>query len=152
MSKPYSVLAFQKTGATRLRLAHVGRGALLHHRCGPVRARAAQALGEAGSRSNAYERHSDVGGIWDDTNPNTPIYESAHFISSKSQSAFDGFPMPAEYPDYPAGSRFAIISAPSRTVRSAQAHPVQYRGRARAAGRNPVGGELSGGEVCATTV
>jgi hypothetical protein len=29
------------------------------------------------------------------------MYESAHFISSKTQSAFDGFPMPATYPDYP---------------------------------------------------
>jgi hypothetical protein len=47
------------------------------------------------------ERHRDVGGIWDDDNPGTPIYESAHFISSKTCSAFHGMPMPDAYPDYP---------------------------------------------------
>ena len=29
------------------------------------------------------------------------MYESAHFISSRTRSAFDGFPMPSSYPDYP---------------------------------------------------
>lgn len=47
------------------------------------------------------ERHHDVGGIWDADNPGTPIYESAHFISSKSCSGFHGMPMPESYPDYP---------------------------------------------------
>ena len=50
---------------------------------------------------DVVERHRDVGGIWDLESPNTPMYESAHFISSKTRSGFDGFPMPAEYPDYP---------------------------------------------------
>ena len=35
------------------------------------------------------------------------MYESAHFISSRTQSAFDGFPMPEDYPDYP--SRALIL-------------------------------------------
>ena len=47
------------------------------------------------------ERHHDVGGIWDADNPGSPIYESAHFISSKTCSAFHGLPMPDHYPDYP---------------------------------------------------
>jgi hypothetical protein len=47
------------------------------------------------------ERHGDVGGIWDADNPGTPIYESAHFISSKTCSAFHGMPMPDAFPDYP---------------------------------------------------
>lgn len=47
------------------------------------------------------ERHSDVGGLWDQNNPGSPVYDSAHFISSKSQSHFHDFEMPAEYPDYP---------------------------------------------------
>ncbi len=47
------------------------------------------------------ERHCDVGGIWDADNPGSPIYESAHFISSKTRSAFHGWPMPDDYPDYP---------------------------------------------------
>ncbi len=48
-----------------------------------------------------FERHSAVGGIWDLENPGTPMYESAHFISSRKMSAFAGFPMPDDYPDYP---------------------------------------------------
>ncbi|MEO6028456.1 MAG: NAD(P)-binding domain-containing protein [Candidatus Binatia bacterium] len=47
------------------------------------------------------ERHSDLGGIWDADNPGSPIYESAHFISSKTCSAFHGLPMPDAFPDYP---------------------------------------------------
>jgi cation diffusion facilitator CzcD-associated flavoprotein CzcO len=42
-----------------------------------------------------------VGGIWDIDRPDTPMYESAHFISSKTLSGFRDFPMPEDYPDYP---------------------------------------------------
>ncbi len=34
------------------------------------------------------------GGIWDIERDDTPVYESAHFISSKRLSGFPGFPMP----------------------------------------------------------
>jgi cation diffusion facilitator CzcD-associated flavoprotein CzcO len=68
---------------------------------GPSGLAAARALDRAGLSFDVYERHSDVGGIWDASNARTPIYESAHFISSRTQSAFDDFPMPEEYPDYP---------------------------------------------------
>ena len=47
------------------------------------------------------ERHADVGGIWDIDNPGSPMYRSAHFISSRDKSGFFDFPMPARYPDYP---------------------------------------------------
>lgn len=47
------------------------------------------------------ERQRDVGGIWDIDAPGSPMYESAHFISSKTLSGFPDFPMPDEYPDYP---------------------------------------------------
>jgi len=50
---------------------------------------------------DVYERHRDVGGLWDQSNPGSPIYESAHFISSRTQSHFHDFPMPGDYPDYP---------------------------------------------------
>lgn len=50
---------------------------------------------------DVYERHSDVGGLWDQTNPGSPVYDSAHFISSKTQSHYHDFPMPEDYPDYP---------------------------------------------------
>ena len=53
-----------------------------------------------------FERHRDVGGIWDIDNPGTPMYESAHFISSRDKSGFFDFPMP-KYADYP--SRTEIL-------------------------------------------
>ena len=68
---------------------------------GPSGLATARALREAGVPFDVAERHRDVGGIWDLENPGTPMYETAHFISSKTQSAFDGFPMPESYPDYP---------------------------------------------------
>jgi cation diffusion facilitator CzcD-associated flavoprotein CzcO len=68
---------------------------------GPSGLAAARALAEAGFAFDVFESHSDVGGLWDATRESTPVYESAHFISSKTQSAFDDFPMPENYPDYP---------------------------------------------------
>ncbi len=47
------------------------------------------------------EKHDDVGGLWDIDNPGTPVYETAHFISSRTRSALAGHPMPEDYPDYP---------------------------------------------------
>ncbi|MEH3117507.1 MAG: NAD(P)-binding domain-containing protein [Methylorubrum populi] len=61
----------------------------------------ARALLAEGVPFDCFERHGDVGGLWDPDNPGTPIYESAHFISSKWTSYFYGFPMPEHYPDYP---------------------------------------------------
>ncbi|NSY10185.1 NAD(P)-binding domain-containing protein [Agrobacterium tumefaciens] len=61
----------------------------------------ARAFVKEGIPFDCFEKHSDVGGLWDPENPGTPIYESAHFISSKWTSYFYGFPMPDHYPDYP---------------------------------------------------
>ena len=68
---------------------------------GPSGLATARAFAEAGIPFDVLERNADVGGIWDMSNARTPMYESAHFISSRTQSAFDGFPMPESYPDYP---------------------------------------------------
>lgn len=68
---------------------------------GPSGLATARAFAAADIPFDILERHDDVGGIWDMDNPGTPMYDSAHFISSRTQSAFEGFPMPAEYPDYP---------------------------------------------------
>ena len=52
------------------------------------------------------------GGIWDISRDDSPMYESAHFISSKTLSGFPGFPMPASYADYPRHDRiFEYIRA-----------------------------------------
>ncbi|MGW4350508.1 flavin-containing monooxygenase [Nocardia sp. NPDC004582] len=68
---------------------------------GPAGLSAARALKRLGIPYEQFERHSDVGGIWDLNNPGTPMYESAHFISSRKTSGFFDFPMPEDYPDYP---------------------------------------------------
>lgn len=61
----------------------------------------ARALKRHGIDYDHVERHSDVGGVWDQQTPGSPMYDSAHMISSKTNSAFKDFPMPADYPDYP---------------------------------------------------
>lgn len=61
----------------------------------------AAALRAAGVPYDHFERHKGVGGIWDLHNPGTPMYENAHFVSSRTMSAFRDFPMPEDYPDYP---------------------------------------------------
>ncbi|MBX6332204.1 MAG: NAD(P)-binding domain-containing protein [Gemmatimonadaceae bacterium] len=68
---------------------------------GPSGLATARAFAQAGIPFDVLERHADVGGIWDIENERTPMYESAHFISSRTQSAFDDFPMPEHYADYP---------------------------------------------------
>ncbi len=68
---------------------------------GPAGLAQARAFKRAGLAFDLIERHRDLGGIWDIANPGTPMYRSARFISSKRRSAFLGFPMPADYPDYP---------------------------------------------------
>lgn len=48
-----------------------------------------------------FERHSDVGGLWDINNPHSTVYESAHLISSKTTTEFVEFPMADSVADYP---------------------------------------------------
>ncbi|WP_312373841.1 flavin-containing monooxygenase [Pseudomonas oryzihabitans] len=61
----------------------------------------ARALRRRGLDYEQFERHSDFGGVWDLDNPGTPMYESAHFISSRDLSGFLDYPMPRAFPDYP---------------------------------------------------
>lgn len=68
---------------------------------GPGGLVAARWLAELDIPFDLVERQPDVGGIWDIDAPGTPMYESAHFISSKTLSAFRDLPMPDDYPDYP---------------------------------------------------
>ena len=68
---------------------------------GPAGLVMARALDREGIPYDLFERHTSLGGIWDADNPGSPMYESAHFISSKYTSHFFGFPMPSDYPDYP---------------------------------------------------
>jgi cation diffusion facilitator CzcD-associated flavoprotein CzcO len=68
---------------------------------GPAGLSAAAALKKHGVGFELHERHSGVGGLWDIDNPGSPMYRSAHFISSKYLSHLVDLKMPAEYPDYP---------------------------------------------------
>jgi cation diffusion facilitator CzcD-associated flavoprotein CzcO len=68
---------------------------------GPGGLAAARWLTACGITFDLVERQRDVGGIWDIRAPGSPMYESAHFISSKTLSAFRDLPMPESYPDYP---------------------------------------------------
>ena len=72
---------------------------------GPGGLALARAFKMLGLEFDVFERHSDVGGIWDPNNPGSPMYESAHFISSKTHSYYSDFPMPDEYPDYPSNKQ-----------------------------------------------
>ena len=68
---------------------------------GPAGIVMARSLTHEGVPFDWFERHSDLGGLWDIENPGSPMYESAHFISSKYTSGFIGYPMPDSYADYP---------------------------------------------------
>jgi cation diffusion facilitator CzcD-associated flavoprotein CzcO len=74
---------------------------------GPAGLSAGAALKGRGQPFDIVDTAPRVGGIWDIDRPETPMYEAAHFISSKTLSGFPGFPMPAEYPDYP-GHRLVL--------------------------------------------
>ena len=68
---------------------------------GPAGLCLARRLADTDADFRVFERAADVGGIWDIDAPGSPMYESAHFISSKTLSGFPDFPMPEDYPDYP---------------------------------------------------
>jgi cation diffusion facilitator CzcD-associated flavoprotein CzcO len=68
---------------------------------GPAGLAMARACVVMGVPYDQFDAHCDVGGLWDIDQAGSAMYESAHFISSKTMSGFDGFPMPEDYPDYP---------------------------------------------------
>ena len=68
---------------------------------GPCGLMTAKAFKNADISFDVLEKHHNVGGIWDMTNDGTPLYEAAHFISSRTKSGFPSFPMPDSFPDYP---------------------------------------------------
>lgn len=68
---------------------------------GPAGLTLARRLAATNATFTVFERNAGVGGIWDIEAPDSPMYESAHFISSRTKSGFPGFPMPDSFPDYP---------------------------------------------------
>ncbi len=68
---------------------------------GPAGLVMARALQHCGLDWDQFDPNADVGGLWDISHKGTAIYESAHFISSRSLSGFADFPMPEHFADYP---------------------------------------------------
>ncbi len=68
---------------------------------GPMGLAAARNLQRLEIPFQGFELHSDVGGLWDITNPHSTMYESAHLISSKRMTEFTEFPIGDDVPDYP---------------------------------------------------
>lgn len=68
---------------------------------GPSGLAAARALQKAGLPYIGFEKHSDVGGLWDINNPHSTMYKTAHLISSKRMTEFSEFPMKDTVADYP---------------------------------------------------
>ncbi|WP_109355488.1 NAD(P)/FAD-dependent oxidoreductase [Sphingorhabdus sp. EL138] len=70
---------------------------------GPAGLATARALRDEGHDVCVFERNDKVGGIWDIDAFGTPMYNSAHFISSKGRwtSHFAGHPFADDTPEYP---------------------------------------------------
>ena len=58
-------------------------------------------LKEYGFGVDCYERETSVGGAWNWRHDRSPVYASAHLISSKPFTQYPDFPMPDDWPDYP---------------------------------------------------
>ncbi|MDI1300881.1 MAG: NAD(P)-binding domain-containing protein [bacterium] len=68
---------------------------------GPMGLCTARQLKKHGIPFIGIEQHSDVGGLWDISNPHSTVYSTAHLISSKHTTEFTEFPMRAEVATYP---------------------------------------------------
>jgi cation diffusion facilitator CzcD-associated flavoprotein CzcO len=68
---------------------------------GPSGLAQARAFDTLGIDYDVFERHSDVGGVWDIENPGSPMYQTAHLVVSRESMAYAGYPWPAEFPDFP---------------------------------------------------
>lgn len=68
---------------------------------GPCGLIAAAALKSRGIPFQVVDAGRQPGGIWDIDRDATPMYDSAHFISSRQLSGLPGLPMPEGYPHYP---------------------------------------------------
>jgi len=71
---------------------------------GPAGLAAMAALKQAGVAFQGVEGHSRVGGIWDQSNPISSVYDGMQTNTSR-QTTHLGRAMPPEWPDYPSASQ-----------------------------------------------
>ncbi|MEX2518507.1 MAG: NAD(P)-binding domain-containing protein [Paracoccaceae bacterium] len=107
---------------------------------GPAGLAMARALKAFRIEFDIIEQNADFGGLWNRDWPLSPIYDSAHFISSRTMSAFDGFPMPENWPDYPRHDR--ILSYVRDFARAHDLHRHARFGAAVSSARPHEGGWL----------
>ena len=61
----------------------------------------AKTFKERGIPFDCFEREADIGGLWNEATPAGRVYETAHLVSSLTQTPFDDYPMPEDHPIYP---------------------------------------------------
>jgi len=116
---------------------------------GPCGLLAAAALKKRGIPFEIVDAGRQPGGIWDIDRDTTPMYDSAHFISSRQLSGFPDFPMPATYPDYPRHDLILDYIRAFARHHDLERH-ITFGVRVEAASRRPEGGwiiTLSSGEA-----
>jgi cation diffusion facilitator CzcD-associated flavoprotein CzcO len=69
---------------------------------GPAGLAMGRRLLEEGVPFDWFEAGADVGGIWHADRPGSPAYETLVAVTSRHTLGYPDFPMPADYPDYPA--------------------------------------------------
>lgn len=68
---------------------------------GPAGLTLGRDLAALGVPFTIFERNADVGGLWNDADPASPVYDAAHLISSRTMTGFADYPMPEDWADYP---------------------------------------------------
>lgn len=106
---------------------------------GPGGLLAAAALKTRGIPFEIIDAGRQPGGIWDIDRDSTPMYDSAHFISSKQLSGFPGFPMPETYPDYPRHDRILAYIQSFARHHDLERH-ITFGTRVESATHRPEGG------------
>lgn len=118
---------------------------------GPSGISVAKRLKDHGLRFTVYEASDDVGGNWYYNNPNgmSACYQSLHIDTSKWRLAFEDFPVPDDWPDFPHHSQ--LLGYFRDYVAQFDLRPqIVFNTRVEAARRKPGGGwaiTLSGGET-----
>ena len=118
---------------------------------GPSGISVAKRLRDYGLAYDQFEASDDIGGNWYYNNPNgmSACYQSLHIDTSKWRLAFEDFPVPAHWPDYPHHSQLLQYFhdyVDHFSLREA----ITFNTRVEHAHRRPAGGwdiTLSNGET-----